>query len=201
MKHSIIKILSYFLFVSCGTNQVFIDQANQVRISKNQDTDCKQIGEYEQYYWLYGLYSINEPKFQSSKYKKIKIREKVTWKDILVTIPLGIIASVGRKTFSYQDCGDFPPVETEYLVHERNKILGEIEKEYKDLPQLLTERAKKEFGEKFKSNLPLIWFMDGSLKQGKVVAQDTEILEIEDEDGARKKFYKRDILKVRYSLD
>lgn len=196
----ILFILISFLF-GCITNQVFIEQANQVKISKAHSDGCTPIGEFKQYYWLYGVYSINEPNFQSEKYKKIKIEERVTNQDLIVTIPLGLLFSIGRKTYSYQDCGNYPPIPTEYLVQERTKILNEVEREYKDLSQMLTERAKKELGENFNSDLPLIWFMDGSLKQGKVVIQDSEILEIEDGDGKKQKYSRRDILKVRYVVD
>ncbi|MDF3822761.1 hypothetical protein P3G55_22885 [Leptospira sp. 96542] len=195
-----IPIVCMFSF-ACGTNQVFIDQANIVKISKSDFAKCAFLGEFKQYTWLYGSYSINEPKFQSEKYRKFRIEEKVTPQDLLVTIPLGLLFSIGRKTYIYEDCGSYPAVETEFIVQERTKILTEIEREYKDLPQMLAERAKRELGEKFSKTLPLIWFMDGSLKQGKVVSQDSEIIEIEDGDGAKQKYYRRDILKIRYILE
>ncbi|TGL19229.1 hypothetical protein EHQ46_15690 [Leptospira yanagawae] len=157
--------------------------------------------EIKTYTWLYGSYSINETKFQSEKYKKIRIREEVSIPDLIWTIPLGVLFSIGKKTTIYEDCGPIPEVETELLVKERSKILEEVEKEYNQLPQLLTDRAKRELGENFNSQLPLVWFIDGRIKQGKVINQNSEELELETSDGKRQKYLRRDILKVRYAVD
>ncbi|EOQ87506.1 hypothetical protein LEP1GSC202_2857 [Leptospira yanagawae serovar Saopaulo str. Sao Paulo = ATCC 700523] len=189
-----------FIF-SCKTNQVLVEQGNLVTSSYVSPLECKPMIEIKTYTWLYGSYSINETKFQSEKYKKIRIREEVSIPDLIWTIPLGVLFSIGKKTTIYEDCGPIPEVETELLVKERSKILEEVEKEYNQLPQLLTDRAKRELGENFNSQLPLVWFIDGRIKQGKVINQNSEELELETSDGKRQKYLRRDILKVRYAVD
>lgn len=178
-----------------------VDQGNLVIATRVLPLECKPIFAYHHYTWLYGLYSLNEPKIQTEKYKKIRIREEVFLSDLMWTIPLGILFSIGKKTTIYEDCGTVPEVETELLTKERAKILEEVEKEYNQLPQLLTDRAKRELGDNFKADLPLVWFVDGSIKQGKVVNQNSEELELEISDGKRQKFLRKDILKVRYAVD
>ncbi|RHX88574.1 LIC_13076 family protein [Leptospira stimsonii] len=226
--HSKIGFLILIFFLSCKSfvlngvrGGAFTTSPNGTqKDSKVLEISCKPILKQTQWYLLFGSFPIN--RVNSSEIlpdtnENYRVTIKTTWMDGLLSVLLGIAASVTRKTIEVESCdgGEIASLKNSPVPMDKmetkaenpkwkEEFLRQNEKQWKDEVQ---ERFFSEKEEEVESiwkkemrnskNLSVLFLKSGEIVKGKVTRIDGEGVKLFFK-GQEKTFKRADVLKVRF---
>nr|WP_232371778.1 Bor family protein [Leptospira ainazelensis] len=223
-------ILIFFLFLSCkslvlnGVRGAGLDNSPNGTKKDSEvvpdSSPCKFVLKQTQWYLLFGSFPINRvesAQILPDSNQVYKVTLKTSWLDGLLSVVLGIAASVTRKTIEVESCDgkEFTPTKNLSLPIEKSEakienpkwkeeFLKQNEKQWKDEVQerFLSEKEeevesvwKKEI--KNSKNLSVLFLKSGEIVKGKVTRIDGDGVKLFFK-GQEKSFKRADVLKVRF---
>nr|WP_232380811.1 Bor family protein [Leptospira ainlahdjerensis] len=228
-KHSKFGFLILIFFLSCKSI-VFNgvkggDHASSSNAMRNESevpdsSPCKSVLKQTQWYFLFGSLPINRldsGQILPNSNQVYKVTLRTSWLDGLLSVFLGIAASVTRKTIEVESCDgkDSSPIQIPPIDGEKSEVKVENAKWKEEFLKQNEKHWKDEFQERFFSekeaevesiwkkeiknskNLSVLFLKSGEVVKGKVTRIDGEGVKLFFK-GQEKTFKRADVLRVRF---
>lgn len=181
------------------------------RVISTSDQNCKVSSSHKRWKILFATYplSIPEPKeiFPNSN-KAYRVYETSDWKDVTISILLGLTTTVTRDSLIVEEC----MVMDQYFadlasrIPENNKLfqdkLEEAIREEKIKMKIVDvdesgEDSDQELAES-ENGLTKVWLKSGKVIRGKILNQDVEKVILIDEKGREVEIMKSNVQKIQF---